>query len=52
MLRLEEILSVNLADDVLAWELGPDGWQKVPTEVGLNAHQRLQELAEGRAYAT
>jgi polyphosphate kinase len=49
MLRLEEILSVNLADDVLAWELGPDGWHKVPTELGLNAHQRLQELAEERA---
>jgi polyphosphate kinase len=51
MRRLEEILSVNLADDVLAWELGPDGWHKVPTEVGLNAHRRLQELAEERAHA-
>jgi polyphosphate kinase len=24
--RLDEILQVNLDDDVLAWELGPDGW--------------------------
>ena len=46
--RLEEILVVNLADDVLAWELGPNGWTKVPTEIGINAHARLQELAEAR----
>jgi polyphosphate kinase len=46
--RLEEILVVNLADDVLAWELGPDGWTKVPTEIGIDAHARLQELAETR----
>ena len=33
--RLQEILDVNLADDVLAWELGPDGvWRKVPTIEG------------------
>ena len=49
--RLEEILSVNLADDVLAWELGPDGWHKLPTRVGVNAHERLQALAEERAAA-
>ncbi len=48
--RLEEILEVNLADDVLAWSLQPDGtWQKVPTEVGLNAQERFQELALERA---
>jgi polyphosphate kinase len=47
--RLAEILAVNLADDVLAWELRPDGWHKVKTKVGVNAHQRLQELAEERA---
>ena len=46
--RLEEILLVNLADDVLAWELGPDGWTKVPTEIGIDAHARLRELAEAR----
>ncbi|MBA2641327.1 MAG: RNA degradosome polyphosphate kinase, partial [Actinobacteria bacterium] len=47
--RLEEILVVNLADDVLAWELGPNGWTKVPTEIGIDAHARLRELAEERA---
>ena len=48
MLRLDEILSVNLADDVLAWELGPEGWSKVATRVGVNAHEHLQALAEAR----
>ena len=47
--RLAEILSVNLEDDVLAWELGPDGWRKVRTKTGVNAHERLQELADARA---
>ena len=48
--RLDEILNVNLADDVLAWELQPDGsWTKVPTRVGVNTHKRLQELAVARA---
>jgi polyphosphate kinase len=50
--RLEEILAVNLSDDVLAWELGPDGWTKVPTKLGIDAHARLQELAEARAFGT
>jgi polyphosphate kinase len=44
--RLAEILEVNLADDTLAWSLGADGgWTKVPTAAGVNAHDRLQELA-------
>jgi len=48
--RLAEILDVNLADDVLAWELGADGaWHKVETNVGVNTHLRLRELAEERA---
>ena len=47
--RLAEILSVSLEDDVLAWELRPDGWRKVRTKTGVNAHERLQELAEARA---
>ena len=47
--RLAEILAVNLADDVLAWELRPGGWSKVKTKAGLNTHRRLQELAEERA---
>ena len=46
--RLEEILAVNLADDVLAWKLGPKGWAKVPTKTGVDTHARLQELAEAR----
>jgi polyphosphate kinase len=45
-LRLQQILDVALADDVLAWELGPDGgWRKVATMRGLNSHQRFKELA-------
>jgi polyphosphate kinase len=47
--RLAEILEVTLMDDVLAWELRPDGWRKVRTKAGVNAHDRLQELAEARA---
>ena len=45
-LRLQQILDVSLADDVLAWELGPDGsWHHVPTVRGLNSHVRFKELA-------
>jgi polyphosphate kinase len=48
--RLDEILSTNLADDVLAWSLGADGtWEKIPTVVGVNTHERLGELSEMRA---
>jgi len=44
--RLSQILEIGLADDVLAWELCPDGaWQHVPTVRGLNSHKRFQELA-------
>jgi len=44
--RLQQILDVSLADDVLAWELGSDGrWQRVPTLRGLNSHERFKELA-------
>jgi len=47
--RLEEIVDTILADDVLAWELDADGtWHKVPTRSGINAHQRLMELAQAR----
>ncbi len=46
--RLEQILQVNLSDDDLAWELGPDGtWTKVPVTKGLNAQVRFHELAAG-----
>ena len=47
--RLDDILRVNLADDVLAWELSPDGWSRVPTEEGLETHTHLQRLAEESA---
>ena len=48
--RLDEILEFDLADDVLSWELDPDGrWHKVPTVLGVNAQQRLQEAAAERA---
>jgi polyphosphate kinase len=50
--RLDEILDVVLADDELAWELGPDGaWRKVPAEAGVDAHLTLRSLAEARAVA-
>ena len=48
--RLDEILTTNLADDVLAWSLGADGtWEKIPTVVGIDTHRRLGELADARA---
>jgi polyphosphate kinase len=47
--RLDEILDVNLRDDVLAWELGPKGWAKVPTRNRVDAQAVLQRLAEERA---
>jgi polyphosphate kinase len=48
--RLREILEVEMADDVLAWELRGDGtWRKVPTVTGLNAQRQFQELAVERA---
>jgi len=44
--RLQQILDVSLADDVLAWELGPDGaWRHVTTTRGVNSHNRFKELA-------
>ncbi|TMC50617.1 MAG: polyphosphate kinase 1 [Chloroflexi bacterium] len=48
--RLAEVVDALLADDVLAWELEPDGsWMKVPTELGISVHDRLEELARARA---
>jgi polyphosphate kinase len=50
--RLDEILTINLADDTLAWELDRDGsWRRVPHSVGVNAHRQLEELATQRARA-
>ncbi len=48
--RLEEIISVALADDVLAWELTENGsWRKVAVDAGIESHVRLQELALERS---
>jgi len=48
--RLDEILTINLADDVLAWTLERDDtWHKVDTVQGLETHVRLQDLAVARA---
>jgi len=44
--RIEEILDVMRADDVLAWELHADGeWRKVTTEVGIDTHETLAQRA-------
>lgn len=44
--RIEEILDVLRADDMLAWELGSSGeWQKVPTSAGIDSHETLARLA-------
>ncbi len=49
--RLAEILEVNLSDDSLAWQLGPDGdWNRVPRRRGVETHKRLLELARVRAH--
>jgi polyphosphate kinase len=51
--RLTQMLEIDLADDVLAWELAADGtWHKVPTEVGVSTHRALQDLAAARAHAS
>jgi polyphosphate kinase len=48
--RLDEILALNLADDVLAWWLEADGtWEKVPTVRGLDTQVALQELTMARS---
>jgi polyphosphate kinase len=48
--RLAEILSVGLADDTLAWTLGPDAsWHKVETKNHVNVQERLAALAQERA---
>jgi polyphosphate kinase len=48
--RLDQILDVLMQDDTLAWTLGADGtWTKIRGERGIDAQQRLQELAVERA---
>jgi polyphosphate kinase len=49
--RVEEIIDSNLNDDVLAWQLGPDGaWSRVPSGRGVNAHLLMQDLATERSH--
>ncbi|MGE5226522.1 MAG: polyphosphate kinase 1 [Planctomycetaceae bacterium] len=47
--RLDEVLEASQADDVLAWELQPDGWVKVPTVDGFESQVVLRVAAEERA---
>jgi polyphosphate kinase len=48
--RLGEILALLLADDALAWELGPDHtWTRVPRSAGLDSQAELQRLARERS---
>jgi polyphosphate kinase len=47
--RLAQILDVCLADEAMAWELGPDGsWRKFPHTAGPDAQATLQALATER----
>jgi polyphosphate kinase len=47
--RLMEVLQVNLADDTLAWTLGPTGdWAPPPGTGRVDTHLRLQELHQAR----
>ena len=48
--QLDEILTIDLADDTLAWELDRGGaWRRVPSTTGVNTHRRLKDLAVQRA---
>jgi polyphosphate kinase len=49
-LRLREILEMELADDVRAWEMASDGsWHRVAEVHGMNAQQKFQEMAVARS---
>ncbi len=48
--RLQQVLDLLLADDVLAWELGPNGdWTKVEASAGVASQTSLQRLAVERS---
>ena len=48
--RLEEMLEMLLTDDRLAWTLDGSGvWTKRRGTVGIDAQERLQQLARARA---
>ncbi|MBJ7601639.1 MAG: polyphosphate kinase 1 [Candidatus Dormibacteraeota bacterium] len=47
--QLAEVIDIELADDVLAWELDADGaWHQAPMRKGVDTHRRLMELAAER----
>jgi len=47
--RLEQILTLNLADDVQSWSLSGDGsWSRIPTVVGNATQPALEEAALAR----
>jgi len=49
--RLDEIIQINLRDDVLAWQLEPDGsWRRTPPAGGVDSQVLLQELAMRRRH--
>ena len=40
---------MNLADDTLAWTLGPDGvWTQITGGGTVDTHERLEAIAAGR----
>jgi polyphosphate kinase len=48
--RIDAILDVLLADDVLAWELDAEGnWQRLAPIAGIDSHVTLQDLAITRS---
>jgi polyphosphate kinase len=47
--QLDEVIDVNLTDDVLAWELHPQGWERVEQAKGIESHAEFRRLAEERA---
>ncbi len=50
--RLEEILTLNLADDMQAWLLAPDGsWHRAPQVTGVGTQTSLMEAALRRSVA-
>jgi len=50
--RLDEVLSIDLADDALSWELAADReWHRVTGGRSINAQRRLQDLAVQRSRA-
>ncbi|MEZ5175757.1 MAG: polyphosphate kinase 1 [Acidimicrobiia bacterium] len=47
--RLRQIFDVEMADDMLAWELHGSEWSKVETVVGVDTHEVLREMSIARS---